>query len=106
MDFKITDRFFIDFEDHTKLAAPLFQASDGNGISSSFERRRRQRRRGEGMGKQHGNALHHIAYAVDDIKAEVAEMKRKGIPFTTDDFRERGAASNFYKTCSGNRCHP
>jgi len=38
--------------------------------------------------KQHGNALHHIAYAVHDIKTEVADMKSKGIPFTTDEILE------------------
>ena len=85
MNFKVTDRFFIDFEDNTKARCAALQASDGNGISIFLSE-------GEGGGgvvkewvKQHGNALHHIAYAVDDIKAEVAEMKRKGIPFTTDE---------------------
>ena len=88
MDFKVTDRFFIDFEDNTKARCAALQASDGKGISVFLSE-------GEGDGgvvkewvKEHGNALHHIAYAVDNIKAEVAEMKRKGIPFTTDEILE------------------
>ena len=88
MDFKVTDRFFIDFEDNTKARCAALQAADGNGISVFLSE-------GEGDGgvvkewvKQHGNALHHIAYAVDDIKAEVAEMRQKGIPFTTDEILE------------------
>src|SRR5689334_18188004 len=66
MDFKVTDRFFIDFDDNTKARCAALQASDGNGISIFLSE-------GEGDGgvvkewvKQHGNALHHIAYAVDD----------------------------------------
>ena len=88
MDFKITDRFFIDFEDNTKARCAALQAADGKGISIFLSE-------GEGEGgvvkewvKQHGNALHHIAYAVDDIKSEVAEMKKKGVPFTTDEILE------------------
>jgi len=88
MDFKITDRFFIDFDDKTKARCAALQAKDGKGISIFLSE-------GEGEGgvvkewvRQHGNTLHHIAYAVDDIKAEVAEMKRKGIPFTTDEILE------------------
>lgn len=88
MYFEITDRFFIDFEDKTKARCAALKAKDGQGISIFLSE-------GEGEGgvvkewvKQHGNALHHIAYAVDDIKAEVAEMKNKGIPFTTDEVLE------------------
>jgi 4-hydroxyphenylpyruvate dioxygenase-like putative hemolysin len=85
MDFEVTDRFFIDFEDNTQARCAALKAKDGQGISVFIS---------EGVGeggvvkewvKQHGNALHHIAYAVDDIKKEVAEMKRKGIQFTTEE---------------------
>jgi methylmalonyl-CoA/ethylmalonyl-CoA epimerase len=85
MDFEVTDRFFIDFEDNTKARCAALKAKDGQGISVFLSE-------GEGEGgvvkewvKQHGNALHHIAYAVDDIKKEVADMKAKGIQFTTED---------------------
>jgi len=85
MDFEVTDRFFIDFEDHTKARCAALRARDGQGISVFLSE-------GEGEGgvvkewvKQHGNALHHIAYAVEDIKKEVAEMKSKGIQFTTEE---------------------
>ena len=85
MDFEVTDRFFIDFEDNTKARCAALRAKDGQGIAVFLS---------EGVGeggvvkewvKQHGNALHHIAYAVDDIKSEVAEMKAKGIQFTTEE---------------------
>ena len=85
MDFEVTDRFFIDFEDNTKARCAALKAKDGQGISIFVS---------EGVGeggvvkewvKLHGNALHHIAYAVDDIKSEVAEMKAKGIQFTTEE---------------------
>jgi len=85
MDFEVTDRFFIDFDDNTQARCAALKAKDGQGISVFIS---------EGVGeggvvkewvKQHGNALHHIAYAVDDIKKEVADMKRKGIQFTTED---------------------
>src|SRR3989338_1813605 len=75
MDFKVTDRFFIDFDDNTQARCAALKAKDGQGISIFLS---------EGVGeggvvkewvKLHGNALHHIAYAVDDIKSEVAEMK-------------------------------
>jgi len=85
MDFEVTDRFFIDFDDNTQARCAALKAKDGQGISVFIS---------EGVGeggvvkewvKQHGNALHHIAYAVDDIKKEVADMKRKGIQFTTEE---------------------
>lgn len=85
MDFEVTDRFFIDFDDNTQARCAALKAKDGQGISIFLS---------EGVGdggvvkewvKQHGNALHHIAYAVDDIKKEVAEMKAKKIQFTTED---------------------
>jgi len=85
MEFEVTDRFFIDFEDNTQARCAALKAKDGQGISVFLS---------EGVGeggvvkawvKQHGNALHHIAYAVDDIKKEVADMKKKGIQFTTEE---------------------
>jgi methylmalonyl-CoA/ethylmalonyl-CoA epimerase len=85
MEFEVTDRFFIDFDDGTQARCAALKAKDGRGISVFLS---------EGVGKggvvkewvrQHGNALHHIAYAVDDIKKEVAEMKSKGVQFTTQD---------------------
>ncbi|HET6465764.1 MAG TPA: VOC family protein [Nitrospiria bacterium] len=85
MDFEVTDRFFIDFDDNTQARCAALKAKDGQGISVFIS---------EGVGeggvvkewvKQHGNALHHIAYAVEDIKKEVADMKRKGIQFTTEE---------------------
>jgi methylmalonyl-CoA/ethylmalonyl-CoA epimerase len=85
MDFEVTDRFFIDFEDNTQARCAALKAKDGQGISVFIS---------EGVGdggvvkkwvKQHGNALHHIAYAVEDINKEVAGMKAKGIQFTTED---------------------
>jgi methylmalonyl-CoA/ethylmalonyl-CoA epimerase len=88
MDFKITDRFFIDFEDGTRARCAALKAKDGNGISLFIS---------EGIGKggvvsewvkAHGNALHHIAYTVDNIKKEVARLKGKKIRFTTRDILE------------------
>jgi 4-hydroxyphenylpyruvate dioxygenase-like putative hemolysin len=85
MEFEVTDRFFIDFEDNTQARCAALKAKDGQGVSVFIS---------EGVGeggvvkewvKQHGNALHHIAYAVDDIKKEVADMKKKGIQFTTEE---------------------
>ncbi|HUK57304.1 MAG TPA: VOC family protein [Nitrospiria bacterium] len=85
MDFEVTDRFFIDFDDNTQARCAALKAKDGQGISVFIS---------EGVGeggvvrewvKQHGNALHHIAYAVEDIKKEVADMKKKGVQFTTKD---------------------
>lgn len=85
MEFEVTDRFFIDFDDHTKARCAALKARDGQGISIFLS---------EGVGeggvvkewvKQHGNALHHIAYAVEDIRKEVAQMKAKGIQFTTEE---------------------
>ncbi|MBI3811527.1 MAG: VOC family protein [Nitrospirae bacterium] len=85
MNFEVTDRFFIDFDDNTQARCAALKAKDGQGISIFLS---------EGVGeggvvkkwvKLHGNALHHIAYVVDDIKKEVAEMKAKKIQFTTED---------------------
>jgi 4-hydroxyphenylpyruvate dioxygenase-like putative hemolysin len=88
MDFVVTDRFFIDFDDGTRARCAALKAIDGEGIAIFVS---------EGVGKggvvkewvkEHGNALHHIAYAVEDIKKEVAEMKARGLKFTTEDVLE------------------
>jgi methylmalonyl-CoA/ethylmalonyl-CoA epimerase len=88
MDFRVTDRFFIGFEDGTRARCAAMKARDGKGISIFIS---------EGIGdggvvrewvREHGNALHHIAYSVADIKKEVARMKAKGIRFTTKDVLE------------------
>ncbi len=40
--------------------------------------------------RNHGNALHHIAYKVDDIEREIMEWKAKKIEFLTGIIGERG----------------
>ncbi len=88
MGFHVTDRFSIDFEDHTTARCAALKGPDENGVSIFVS---------EGIGeggvvqewvKQHGNSLHHIAYSVDDIRSEVAEMRANGVDFTTDDVLE------------------
>ena len=88
MEFVVTDRFTIDFDDHTQARCAALKAADGAGISIFIS---------EGVGaggvvqewvKTHGNALHHIAYSVDDVRTEVASMRAQGIEFTTDDVLE------------------
>jgi methylmalonyl-CoA/ethylmalonyl-CoA epimerase len=86
--FHVTDRFFIDFEDGTQARCAALKGADPNGISIFVS---------EGVGeggvvrqwvKEHGNALHHIAYAVDDIRSVVDEMKHRGVSFTTEEILE------------------
>ena len=88
MGFVVTDRFLIDFDDGTKARCAALRARNGKGISIFVS---------EGLGKggivkewvkENGNALHHIAYAVDNIKSEVNRMKKKGIKFTTKEILE------------------
>lgn len=88
MGFQVTDRFMIDFDDNTKARCAALRAADGKGISIFISE-------GTGDGgvvkewvKTHGNALHHIAYAVEDIRSEVAEMRKHGIDFTTSEILE------------------
>lgn len=94
--FEVTDRFMIDFEDKTQARCAALRAKDGKGISIFLS---------EGIGdggvveewvKVHGNALHHIAYAVEDIRAEVAAMKDQGIRFTTDDVLDSEELSQIF----------
>ena len=96
MGFNVTDRFFIDFEDGTQARCAALKGSDENGISIFVS---------EGVGeggvvkewvKEHGNGLHHIAYAVDNISEEVSEMKARGIDFTTDEALESEELSQIF----------
>lgn len=86
--FVVTDRFMIDFDDGTQARCAALRAADAQGISVFIS---------EGVGdggvvkewvKGHGNALHHIAYAVPDITSEVAAMRTHGIEFTTPEILE------------------
>jgi methylmalonyl-CoA/ethylmalonyl-CoA epimerase len=86
LGFAVTDRFFLTFEDGSRARCAALK---GAGEVSVFV--------SEGIGEQgvvaqwvreHGNALHHIAYTVDDIRAEVAALKARGVRFTTDEVLE------------------
>jgi methylmalonyl-CoA/ethylmalonyl-CoA epimerase len=77
----LTDRFYIDFEDGTKARCA---ALDAGSIQIFLS---------EGIGeggvvkewvKKHGNALHHIAYAVEDLPAAVEEARQKGVEFLSE----------------------
>ena len=79
---EIGDRFEINFEDGTKANC----ATVNGGSIQIFV--------SEGIGeggvvkewvKKHGNACHHIAYAVPDIHATVARMKSKGVQFMSEE---------------------
>jgi methylmalonyl-CoA epimerase len=77
----IADRFYIDFEDGTRARCVAMDAGTIQIFLSE----------GEGEGgvvtewvKQHGNALHHVAYAVDDLPAAVEAAKQHGIEFLSD----------------------
>ena len=98
MGYQVTDRFSINFEDDTQARCAALKAADGKGISIFVS---------EGVGeggvvkewvKANGNGLHHIAYAVDDIKTDVAEMKAKGIQFTTDEVLESQELLQIFST--------
>lgn len=82
MGLEIADRFEINFEDGTKANCA---AINGGSIQIFVS---------EGVGeggvvkewvKKHGNACHHIAYAVKDIRATVARMKAKGVKFMSEE---------------------
>lgn len=81
MGCEVADRFFVDFEDGTKARCAALNA----GTIQIFV--------SEGIGeggvvkewvKKHGNALHHIAYAVEDLPAAVEEARRKGVEFLSE----------------------
>ena len=82
---EIADRFEINFEDGTRANCAALNAGSIQIFVS------------EGVGdggvvkewvRQHGNALHHVAYAVPDIHATVAELKGKDVEFLTSDVLE------------------
>ena len=82
---EIADRFEINFEDGTRANCAALNAGSIQIFVS------------EGVGNggvvkewvcQHGNALHHVAYAVPDIHATVAELKQKGVEFLTSGVLE------------------
>lgn len=77
----LADRFYIDFEDGTKARCA---ALDAGSIQIFLS---------EGVGeggvvkewvKKHGNALHHIAYAVDDLPTAVEEVRKMGVEFLSE----------------------
>jgi methylmalonyl-CoA/ethylmalonyl-CoA epimerase len=78
----VADRFFVDFEDGTKARCAALDAGPIQIFVS------------EGVGdggvvkewvKKRGNNLHHIAYSVDDIRAVVADARKVGVEFTTEE---------------------
>lgn len=81
MGCEVADRFFIDFQDGTKARCAALNAGTIQIFLS------------EGIGeggvvkewvKKHGNALHHIAYAVDDLPAAVEEARKHGVEFLSE----------------------
>lgn len=77
----IADRFFVDFEDGTKARCAALNAGSIQIFVS------------EGIGegcpvtqwvKKHGNNLHHVAYAVDDLKQAVEDARQKGVEFLSE----------------------
>jgi methylmalonyl-CoA/ethylmalonyl-CoA epimerase len=78
----VADRFFVDFEDGTKARCAALDAgsiqifvSEGIGEEGVVKK----------WVKQHGNNLHHVAYAVDDLKGFVEGARKAGIRFTTEE---------------------
>lgn len=85
MGLEIADRFEIVFDDGTKANCAALNAGSIQIFVS------------EGVGeggvvkewvKRHGNALHHVATAVEDIRATVDRMKARGVRFLSDDVLE------------------
>jgi methylmalonyl-CoA epimerase len=81
MGCEIADRFFVDFEDGTRARCAALNAGSIQIFVS------------EGIGeggvvrewvKRHGNALHHIAYAVDDLAAAVEDARKQGVEFLSE----------------------
>lgn len=77
----VADWFFVDFEDGTKARCAALDAGPIQIFVS------------EGIGeggvvkewvKRHGNALHHVAYAVDDLPAAVEHARRHGVEFLSE----------------------
>jgi methylmalonyl-CoA/ethylmalonyl-CoA epimerase len=81
MGCELAERFFVDFEDGTKARCAALNAGTIQIFLS------------EGIGeggvvtewvKQHGNCLHHIAYAVDDLAAAAEEARAHGVEFMSE----------------------
>ncbi len=81
MGCELADRFFVDFEDGTKARCAALNAGPIQIFVS------------EGVGdggvvkewvKKHGNNIHHIAYAVDDLPAAVEDARKKGVAFLSE----------------------
>lgn len=81
MGCELADRFFVDFEDGAKARCAALNAGSIQIFVS------------EGVGdggvvkewvKKHGNNIHHIAYAVDDLEAAVEDAKNKGVHFLSE----------------------
>lgn len=81
MGCEIADRFFVDFDDGTKARCAALNAGPIQIFVS------------EGVGdggvvkewvKKHGNNIHHIAYAVDDLAGAVEEARQKGVEFLSE----------------------
>ena len=81
MGCELADRFYVDFEDGTKARCAALNAGPIQIFVS------------EGVGdggvvkewvKKHGNNIHHIAYAVDDLPSAVEDAKRKGVEFLSE----------------------
>lgn len=85
MGLEVADRFQIKFEDGTvancaALNAGSIQIFVSEGVGDG------------GVVKEwvqvHGNALHHVAYAVPDIREAVAGLRERGVEFLTQDVLE------------------
>jgi methylmalonyl-CoA/ethylmalonyl-CoA epimerase len=78
----VADRFYVDFEDGTQARCAALNAGPIQIFVS------------EGVGdggvvkewvKKRGNALHHVAWSVDDLRGAVVQMREQGIEFLTED---------------------
>lgn len=87
MGCEVADWFSVDFDDGTKARCCALNAGSIQIFIS------------EGIGeggvvkewvKKHGNALHHVAYAVDDLRGAVADARSKGVEFLSENEIENG----------------
>ena len=81
MGCEVADWFHVDFEDGTKARCCALNAGPIQIFLS------------EGIGeggvvkewvKKHGNAIHHVAYAVDDLAGAVSDARSKGVEFLSE----------------------
>jgi methylmalonyl-CoA/ethylmalonyl-CoA epimerase len=81
MGCEIADRFFVDFEDGTQARCAALNAGPIQIFVS------------EGIGdggvvkewvKKHGNNIHHVACAVDDLAGAVDDARAKGVEFLSE----------------------